>query len=76
VIVLIVLRVEAAGAATKVTDEVPFKAPSLAPSVKAVPVLSAYAAVKSGLVVAAAPDMATTIDFVVASRINIFFPKK
>ena len=63
-------RVEDAGAATKVTLLVPFSAPSVDPSVKAEPVSSAHAAVKSGFVVAAAPDMATSIDFVVASRMK------
>lgn len=58
---------EDAGAATKVTLLVPFSAPSVDPSVKAEPVSSAHAAVKSGFVVAAAPDMATTMLSVVAS---------
>lgn len=70
VMVLITRRVAAAGAATRVTALVPLSAPSFAPSVKADPVSSAKAAVKSGFVVAAAPDMATSIDFVVASRIK------
>jgi len=70
VIVLTVRRVEAAGAATSVTLDVPLSAPSDAPSVNVVPLLSAHAAVKSGLVVAAAPDMATTMDLLVESRIS------
>jgi hypothetical protein len=74
VMFLMTRRVLEAGAATKVTLLVPFSAPSDAPSVNADPVSSAHAAVKSGLVVAAAPDMATTMDLVVASstRMPIF----
>lgn len=71
VIDLMTRRVLDAGAATRVTELVPFSAPSLAPSVNAEPVSSAHAAVKSGFVVAADPDMATTIDFVVASKTNV-----
>ena len=71
--VLIKRRVDAAGAATKVTDVVPFNAPSFSPSVNAVPVSSDQALTKDGFVVAAAPDMATTIDLVVASKINMVF---
>ena len=61
-------RVADAGAATSVTLLVPLSAPSVDPSVKADPVSSAHADVKSGLVVAAAPDMATTMLSVVASN--------
>ena len=78
VMVLTTRRVLEAGAATSVTADVPFSAPSDAPSVNADPVSSAHAAVKSGLVVAAAPDMATSMDFVVASRIKsaMFLPQE
>lgn len=63
--------VDAAGAETTVTALVPFKAPSLEPSVKAVPVSSEYAVMYEGFVVVAAPDMATEIDLVVASKTNM-----
>ena len=64
-------RVDAAGAATKVTSEVPFNAPSLAPSVRPDELLSAHAAVNSGLFVAAAPDITAVMVFVVASRTKV-----
>lgn len=78
VMVLMTRRVDAPGAATSVTADVPFSAPSDAPSIKADPVSSAHAAVKSGLVVAAAPDMATSMDLFVASRIKsaMFLPQE
>ena len=68
VIVFIILLVDAAGAATTVTGVVPFKTPSFAPSVNVVPLLSAYAAVKLGFVVAAAPDITIVMDFDVVSK--------
>jgi hypothetical protein len=52
---------------------VPFNAPSFDPSINADPVSSEYADTKDGLVVVAAPDMATTIVLVVASKINMGF---
>jgi hypothetical protein len=69
-------RVDAAGAATRVTGVVPFIAPSFAPSVREDDVLSAYAAVNSGLLVAAAPDITAFMVLVVASRtkVPIIFP--
>ena len=48
-------RVEAAGAATKVTVVTPFRAPSDEPSVNVVPVLSEYEVTNPGLVVAGVP---------------------
>lgn len=70
-IVLINLLVDDAGAETTITALVPFKAPSLEPSVNALPVSSEYAVTYVGFVVVAAPDIATEIDLVVASKTNI-----
>jgi hypothetical protein len=62
--------VDAAGAEHTVTDDVPLSAPSFDPSENVVPLLSAYATVKSGFVVVAAPDITAVIVLVVASRTN------
>jgi hypothetical protein len=70
VIFFITLRVNDAGAETRVTSEVPFKTPSCDPSVNADPVLSAYETTKSGLLVVEAPDILALTVFVVVSNIN------
>lgn len=69
--VLIKRLVEEAGEATNVTCDVPFNTPSLEPSTKVVPLSSEYAVIKLGLVVVAADDIATVIDFVVVSKTNM-----